>query len=323
MSVPGPQGIPLATAASVASVASVRCAALIEGPEQPLGVLGAMPSAIYLATQGTPSMVVAVLAQDAVRHPTALVIPIRTADRPFADIDATARATVGDGRLMLGGHGHADVAGLVLRVGRWYDPVPRIVLPDRSMLPPVADLIEFAASRPTDDLRDTGRSAARAALSRLGRVLVDGDTGAERPEDLAEAMIGLGPGLTPSGDDMLAGLLATLVHLPPDRAVTALLAAVRRRVRERATGRTTLLSACLLDDALDGAVAAPFARLLRVIAEVLQGPDSGQVDRSVALRDAVDAVLAIGSTSGADLLLGTAVALRVTASVDALVEGSR
>ena len=323
MSVPGSHVMSLATAATVSTAASVRCAALIDGPEQPLDVLGVMPSAVYLATQATPSMVIAVLAQDAVRHPSALVLPMCTADRPFTGMDATDRATVGDGRLMLGGLDHADGAGLVLRVGRWYDPVPRIVPPDRSMLPRVADLIEVAASRSTDDPRDTGRSAARTALSRLGRALVDGEVGAERPEDLAEAMLGLGPGLTPSGDDMLAGLLATLVHLPPDRAVAARLAAVRRRVRERASGRTTLLSARLLDDALDGAVAAPFALLLRAIAEVPQGRDGGHVDRSVALRDAVDAVLQVGSTSGADLLLGTAVALRVTASVDALVEGSR
>jgi hypothetical protein len=328
MSIPGPKVMPLATVSTVSTVASVRCAALIDRPEQRLDVLGVMSSAVYLATRGTPSEVVAVLAQDAVRHPNALVLPMRTSDRPFVGVDTTGPATIGDGRLVLGGRDHADGAGLVLRVGRWYDPVPRIAPPDHSMLPPVADLIEAAASRSADDLPDTGRSAARAALSSLGRALVDDASGAERPEDerpedAAEAMIGLGPGLTPSGDDMLAGLLATLVHLPPDRAVAARLVAVRRRVRERASGRTTLLSACLLEAALDGAVAAPFALLLRTIAEVLHGPDGGHVGRSVALRDAVDAVLSIGSTSGADLLLGTAVALRVTASVDALVEGSR
>ena len=328
MSVPGSHVMSLATTASVSTTASVRCAALIDGPEQSLDVLGVMPSAVYLATQGTPSAVMAVLAQDAVRHPTALVLPMRTVDRPLADLDATDPATVGDGRLVLGGRDRADGAGLVLRVGRWYDPVPRIVPPERSMLPRVADLIESAASRSADDPRDTGRSAARTALSRLGRALADDHSGAEleepaRPECIAEAMIGLGPGLTPSGDDMLSGLLATLVHLPPDPAVAARLAAVRRRVRDRAPGRTTLLSACLLRDAIDGAVAAPFARLLRAIAEVPQGRDGGHVDRSVALRDAVDAVLAVGSTSGADLLLGAEVALRVTASVDVLVEGSR
>lgn len=318
MSVIGPRIMQLAT------VASVRCAALLDGPEQTLDVLGVMPSAVYLATRGTPSAVVAVLTRDAVRHPTALVLPVSSDARPFAHLDATDRATIGGGRLQLDGRrDRIEGTVLVLRVGRWYDPVPRVLPPDRSMLSPVADLLEAAASRSAEDRCDTARSAARVALARVGHALLGDVRDTGRPEDVAEMMIGLGPGLTPSGDDMLCGLLATLVHLPPGAAAASRLAEVRRRVRERAQGRTTLLSACLLGDALDGAVAAPFAMLLRVIAEVAHGSEGGHVDRSRTLRDAIDAVRSIGSTSGADLLLGAAVALRITAGVAALVEGPR
>lgn len=70
--------------------------------------------------------------------------------------------------------------------------------------------------------------------------------------------IGHGEGLTPLGDDVVCGWLAT------HRAVGVETAAVDDAVR-RLLGRTTSLSATLLDCALVGEVADPVAAHLRAL----------------------------------------------------------
>ncbi|GAB3029472.1 hypothetical protein GCM10011376_14400 [Nocardioides flavus (ex Wang et al. 2016)] len=98
-------------------------------------------------------------------------------------------------------------------------------------------------------------------------------------------LVGRGPGLTPLGDDVLAGWLAT--RAAAGRPDPALATAVRRRF-----GATTLLSATLLDCALRGEV-------LPQLADWLAGPTAG----------ATEALLAVGATSGAGLLTGAELAL--------------
>jgi hypothetical protein len=110
-------------------------------------------------------------------------------------------------------------------------------------------------------------------------------------EQSVAALVGRGPGLTPSGDDALAGALlvahalGTAGHLAP--AVRARLAA------------TTAVSAALLDAAADGFAAQPVVAL--VDAAVAADPD--------AVSRALPAVLAIGHTSGADTVTGIRAAL--------------
>jgi hypothetical protein len=100
-----------------------------------------------------------------------------------------------------------------------------------------------------------------------------------------DRLIGRGPGLTPLGDDVLAGWLATRDALgQPDVVLTG---AVRRRL-----GVTTLLSATLLDCALHG-------EALPQLADWLADP----------CRDTREALLAVGATSGAGLLTGATLAL--------------
>ncbi|WP_224275595.1 DUF2877 domain-containing protein [Nocardioides lacusdianchii] len=98
-------------------------------------------------------------------------------------------------------------------------------------------------------------------------------------------LLGRGPGLTPLGDDVLAGWLATRAAL--GRPDPVLAAAVRRRL-----GVTTLLSATLLECALHG-------EALPQLADWLAVPD----DTTTA------ALLAVGATSGAGLLAGARLAL--------------
>ncbi|WP_242532848.1 DUF2877 domain-containing protein [Nocardioides sp. S5] len=100
-----------------------------------------------------------------------------------------------------------------------------------------------------------------------------------------DRLLGRGPGLTPLGDDVLAGWLATRAAL--GRPDPVLAAAVRRRL-----GVTTLLSATLLECALHG-------EALPQLADWLATPD----DTTTA------ALLAVGATSGAGLLAGARLAL--------------
>jgi hypothetical protein len=106
-----------------------------------------------------------------------------------------------------------------------------------------------------------------------------------------DRLIGRGPGLTPLGDDVLAGWLATRAAL--GRPDAALADAVRRRL-----GVTTLLSATLLDCALHG-------EALPQLADWLADP----------CRDTRAALLSVGATSGAGLLTGASLAL-TSASAD-------
>ncbi|NYE37537.1 hypothetical protein F4692_002670 [Nocardioides cavernae] len=100
-----------------------------------------------------------------------------------------------------------------------------------------------------------------------------------------DRLVGRGPGLTPLGDDVLAGWFAARAAL--DRPDDVLAAAVRRRL-----GLTTLLSATLLDCALRG-------EALPQLADWLADP----TDTTAA------ALLAVGATSGAGLMAGARLAL--------------
>ena len=100
-----------------------------------------------------------------------------------------------------------------------------------------------------------------------------------------DRLLGRGPGLTPLGDDMLAGWFAARIAAGrPDHVLEA---AVRRRLAV-----TTLLSATLLDCALHGEV------LPQLAAWLAEPTDT-----------TTEALLAVGASSGAGLLVGAGLAL--------------
>jgi hypothetical protein len=115
------------------------------------------------------------------------------------------------------------------------------------------------------------------------------------------ALVGLGEGLTPSGDDVLVGLLA---GLDAAREASADAAALRERLRaelERGASRTTRLAAQMLDAAAAGFYAEPVLGLLQTLALPRPG--------AKALEQAVADLLAVGHRSGADTLRGIVAAL--------------
>lgn len=111
--------------------------------------------------------------------------------------------------------------------------------------------------------------------------------------DAATWLLGRGPGLTPSGDDILIGMLGAL-HRAALPARSADAAAALHRLLDTSEP-TTDVSAAYLRDACRGRFAAPLRRVL------LASTPAETVARLTTLR-------AIGHTSGADTILGLAAA---------------
>ncbi|MDR7554243.1 MAG: DUF2877 domain-containing protein [Armatimonadota bacterium] len=169
-------------------------------------------------------------------------------------------------------------------------------LPDR--LAPFARALEILASLFYQPAR-AGLPAARGS----GEALLDRTLpNVRQPDDAcaqaAALVAGLGPGLTPSGDDLLCGvMLATWVW--PTLAGAEHAAEVRARIATAARPRTTRVGAAYLLAAQRGWAPRPWHRLARAL-------DNAPAARAAALQ-----VVAIGETSGADGLTGFCWAWRV------------
>lgn len=140
------------------------------------------------------------------------------------------------------------------------------------------------AEAPRPSVREFG-SAVRRGLKAL-EAGWKGETGALN--DGVSQMAGLGPGLTPAGDDFLAGAMLWLWLRHPEPLVAC------QSILQAAAPRTTLFSAALLERAAAGECNADWHRLLYAIA-------SRDRQRTGA---AVRPVLANGNTSGGDTLAG-------------------
>ncbi len=113
-------------------------------------------------------------------------------------------------------------------------------------------------------------------------------------------LLGAGQGLTPSGDDVLCAVLLVLFGVGDPEPVALLGAAAADRWTH-----TTSVSASLLHAAGAGYAVPQVAELVGC---ALRGD-------LVGTRDALTSVLAIGHTSGADLVAGLAGSLRALATI--------
>jgi len=111
---------------------------------------------------------------------------------------------------------------------------------------------------------------------------------------------GLGYGLTPSGDDFLAGFLLGMYAL--EMAAGLDLAADRHAVREAARGANPF-SEVMLRSAVEGRC---FERAQRLIQALFEGAEADVVRHARRL-------FAVGASSGADLGVGLFFSLKVTA----------
>jgi Protein of unknown function (DUF2877) len=117
-------------------------------------------------------------------------------------------------------------------------------------------------------------------------------------EAAALRVLGLGHGLTPSGDDFVGGILFALKHAPRD-AWRAELPAVLAEIRKAAATSTNVISAALLGDLIDGASYRALHELLAAL----------QDNAPLEIASATQTLLRVGASSGADMLAGLLVAL--------------
>lgn len=142
---------------------------------------------------------------------------------------------------------------------------------------------------------------AGPALEALDTALRAGDRGSAA--HAARGLIGLGPGLTPSGDDALAGSECAL------HAAGHPMAGFLQSALADVETRTTTVSVALLRHAARGAAAERVHRLL-----------DGLLARDpAALGPAIDAAVRYGGTSGSDLLVGVLLCLDAATGVPATI----
>src|SRR3954464_4708837 len=239
-------------ATAVPASASTGVAELLRGPVRPARVLMSLPAAVYLTVPGERGGdVVGVLTGDAARLPLGCGLFRPSNGRPLVGLPPGAPAEVGGGRIVVG--------DLAVSAAAWGDPRPRLPSSRPALLPEGVRQLRNALygegvphSAFTLPGLPTGPGGPLAALR-----------GAVRRANLDAALrtavrlVGLGPGLTPAGDDVMAGTMAGLVRLGPPPAER-----FAAGVYSLAAGRTTELSRALLRHAAAGRVSGEYAAVL-------------------------------------------------------------
>jgi hypothetical protein len=281
----------------IRAAASTRTRHLLAGPPRPGQVLGVFPTVVYVGfSAAEASELVAVETADGLGLPRAVTLAAASSSRPLRAVRAGDDAHVGEGRL--------DVGPLALDVVRWWSPRrPRRVTTgyDDARLDAVSRRLPALPA----DLEDR--------LGSLTRVLE-----ASRSADLSDAVIGLlglGAGLTPEGDDVLAGLLVGLEAVPRASPLARQLGDL---VTGLAASRTTTLSAALLCDAADGFGVPALVDLIDGLHEVEL---SQRTTSRRTLAEVLVRLLAVGHTSGAALAHGAVAAARLHAAAHTRGEG--
>jgi len=111
----------------------------------------------------------------------------------------------------------------------------------------------------------------------------------------AQELVGLGPGLTPSADDVLLGLMASLTLISENLNIFEdLVSEVNKSIISCIQDRTTLISQEFLMHAAAGEVNEPIVALI----------EKALTARPNEVEEATKHVLAIGEASGTDMVLG-------------------
>jgi Protein of unknown function (DUF2877) len=265
------------------AAASSALRSVLAGPARRADLLGLSRAALYLKTEGQPGVLV-VLSHDSVRLPCGLVLPSTTAELPLTSLARlperrSAGFVVGDGAVRwMGPAGPA----VVRAVREWAPPRPARGAVAASALGAIRAMLEDAVpggadpgtgTRLTADLTCQRRAGVAAAMGLLGR----------------------GPGLTPSGDDVLAGFLVGAAAFGLEAG------ALRQAIVNLAPARTTALSAALLWHAARGECIDELA----AVATILTGQRQLEPDQAAG---AVSRLLSVGHSSGAALARGLLIA---------------
>jgi hypothetical protein len=267
----------------IGGAASTAIADMLTGPNRPARVLGAFAKGTYLLLSDI--QVIALLTPTATRLPNAVLA-------------ATTNSRSREGDPACVGEHCIRMPGLEVRVARWWSP--RQVRPLRSLV----RLDQALAAHPAQPEWPEWSTPAvvRDATAQLGHAAAAGDLPAVHLA--ATGLVGIGPGLTPSGDDVLAGFLLGLRALDQVSANAPHLAHAVRGGIQAAQGRTTALAATLVRHAEAGEAPDVVADLVDALAE--DDPVDGPLR----------ALLATGHTSGRDLAEGLLLAGRATLGLD-------
>ena len=141
--------------------------------------------------------------------------------------------------------------------------------------------------------------AAAARFDALRDALVRDDV--EAFGEAALPVLGLGPGLTPSGDDFLGGIFFALAHVPRPRW-SARMAALHGSIQRACARATNVISAVLLGDLMQG---IGYSALHEMLYALQGGAPKAIVEAAAELQR-------IGASSGSDLLAGLLLALATT-----------
>jgi len=252
----------------VAVAASTVLSDVLTGPRQPARVAGAGDRAGYAVTTGGD---VVALTTPSAAVPSCAVV-LGGGRLPVEMMVAGRDVVIGEGEIRTAGH------RLVVR--RWWAPA-RITPGARSRNAASCLCALMGAGLPVPAPVARARSAGEDA----GLALVEGSPAVAAATLLG--VLGLGPGLTPSGDDVAAGLVLVARALGVPGA-----GALAREVAEAAPSRTNAVSAGLLAEAAAGRSAAVVVRAVDALV--------GRAPAESSLR----ALLSLGHHSGADLASG-------------------
>ena len=265
----------------VAASSAVELA--LVGPSRPAEVVAATPHAVYLQLTDPDATMICLASAEAVRVPCAVVL--ETKGLPPAVPTGTI-ASVGGSTIHIG--------AATYRVGRWWRPPrPRGL----GAVPParLANAVRWLTGQVADPLDAAGREA----VAELVGVIAEGG----RPDHAVAQLLGRGPGLTPTGDDVLAGALVSLTALGAPAAASLATAVLRA-----APDSTTTVSMALLRHAARGECIPQLSDLLVAVAGGGEDPAAGVLPR------AAGALLAVGHCSGAGLLHGVLVGVAIAHS---------
>ncbi|HEY0719587.1 MAG TPA: DUF2877 domain-containing protein [Streptosporangiaceae bacterium] len=303
----------------VPGVASLALLDVLRGPLRPGRVLAASPTVVYLDFGAAE--VIALTAAGAGCPPNAVMLKLTTLEQPpgpgLDGAPGTPKTDVEPGPGQPGpsqpgddawaGNGRVVVGGLDVQIRRWWDPCPVFGPLSRARLDhgvtTLARVYAAAAIRPGLEGHDS--PAALAACCAAGDL-----AGAV---ELAEDLVGLGPGLVPSGDSMLCGLLLALRLLGGATAGGTRPVWLADWLGAAVTGyaeqRTTALAAALLHCAARGQASEEVAAVLHGIA--------GQEPVEPAARRLLAASRASGAELTWGLMAGCAAALALSVPPDA------
>jgi hypothetical protein len=317
-------------------VASAAVYDLLRGGPRTARVVAVLPAAVYLRVDPTDSERpghdrpdsgerdagwLALLARDAVRVPFGLVTAVPRERRPFAGVTPSTPVTVGGGEVRLGPAETSGAGAVGYRVIRYWDPgvprlcgalngpavlrraeaVTRLVRAIGAASDPTGAAVPGAESdpgvEPDPPARAEDAEYSAAPVGALESALAHPDPDPVQVRAAVDGLLGLGPGLTPAGDDVLAGALCALAAAADEPR--------RRALTDATVGalpRTVPISAALLRQACRGRTVPQVADLLRAVA--------GSGD----LEGVPGRLAAVGHTSGAALALGVRTALRARAA---------